>query len=127
LILNDILEWAIGAFGISLGPRLPASQLEVVFSLDLERAFPQLAMISQRLLAHNRALNPEFAAAQTPTIHFSGVTISPDPDGPPLACDFRLERRDKQPYKSNLYFAQAPMGTEEHKRLLVDLEAELQG
>lgn len=124
-VLDDLLSWATDALELTRGPRLYASQLEVRLNIDLRRTFPQWAVVADRIAQFNRTINSQFEFHR-PDIHFAAIALNPDPAGSALACGFRLERREGQPYAENLYYAEAPMSTAEHIRLLAELQDSLQ-
>ena len=56
----------------------------------------------------------------------SGFMLSADGTASNLApVSFTIERRAKQPFKNNLYYSTAPLRTNDHIKLLEDIEASI--
>jgi len=131
-VLTDLIDWWNGSpFGAEdemspLAPRYYVSHLEVSFDNLFDRAFsrlePVIGVLNSTIAKYAQwNHDPPLASA----FRVQGVSLLIDPAHVSLPCDFRLERRAGWAYDAGVYFAQAPLGTDDHIIALAELEKAL--
>jgi len=131
-VLTELIEWwnnspyaAVSGL-LPLEPRYYVSRLEVSLDNPLDRAFSGLERVST-LLNSTIAKYAKWNFTPPPVSSFrvESVSLVIDPTRVSLPCDFSLERRAGLPYDEGVYFAQAPLGTDDHIIVLAELEKAL--
>lgn len=120
LVLDDLLSLSAEVLKRSQTRRIYISQLEVEFQPALDvlwRGPERLAQSIAEMLS--RYLDDE--APKVP-FRLSSIALQTDPKERALPCDFRIERRLKMPFETNLYFCQAPLRTPDHLFALEQVE-----
>ncbi len=121
LFLDDLISWAKDEFPkIELvGPRYYLSQMEVQLNTPLENYAPQFIPIGERLTSLLSSYGIE-----VPRYEVTAIQLNFDQVGklPPQPGIFFIDRRLNVPYGDNVWFAQAPLKTEDHKALLRELD-----
>ncbi len=124
LILDDLAHWAKSEIRdlTLLRPRLYVSQLEIQAAFAVENYAPAFGSLGQRISTFLTDYGSDISPYQV-----SAVTLNFDQIGkvPPHPGFFQIERRLNAPFKDNMWFAQAPLKTNDHIALLDDLEVGL--
>lgn len=125
--LDDVLDWASSAFGVTYVTRLPVSRaytstVEVETNASVGRYAAGLTEVASLLTSMldqaGFEMSPyEFTALIATTDPTKTTTIQPG--------RFVFERRAGRSFDSNVYFSEAPVSTENHMLLLERLEAVL--
>jgi hypothetical protein len=122
-ILESILEWAHGQFGLQFEPIKPGiahgSQLEVRLEKSLADLFPMLSAVGEAI---SENLDPWWGTKLSfePAHLNFWADKSKYPLVPPQG--FRLERREGIPFEQMVYYSEAPMSTDKHIQVLTTLE-----
>lgn len=129
VVLEDVLQLGADVIQPADGRHHYASQLEVDFeSTHMEWLSPVIGNLGVRmaeLVASYDAAAP--AGAFAPAFRFSALHMATDPTQFVLACDFRIERRERVPFSANVYFAQAPLRTADHIAILQRMDEAVLG
>ncbi len=128
LFLNDVIGWAFKAFGSTIIEGSPIqyaynSHIEVSFLKSLTPLFDKISTLNKRVTS---ALT-SYGSITPPSYQIAGFSLHCDLTNmaPPRPGAFTFERRAQEPYSSNLYFSSAPLKTEDHLKLLEELEKTL--
>lgn len=123
LFLEDILKWSptpLGPVFSEISPRrVYINQLELTLDTPLEHCCSMAFQFGQTLSGLFEAYGYEQGF---PRFQVYSLGMTPDPALLRLACEFRIERRVGVPYESNVYFAQAPLRTADHIKMLEEFE-----
>lgn len=104
----------------SLQRRMYISQLEATLEAPLETLLPSIDQLGAALATMmNRYLDE---AAPVVPFRLAGIGLVTDPGERVLPADFRVERRQGAHFDTNLYFAQAPLRTDDHGVALQQFE-----
>ncbi len=122
--LDDVMDWAPKEFRSRILKDPPmrysyGSHVEVEFFGSLDLMFPLVNSLNKQMVDNLRrygSLPPEY--------EFSGFSLQCDTvkAGSPTPGAFIFERRAQHPFSSNVYFSSAPLKTEDHLKLLEELE-----
>lgn len=124
LILDDALAWAAETFRLEFESIRPGivhnSQLEVrLEAKSLADLFPVLREVGEAIASNL----DDFWEARPPyeliTLNFWFDKGKVPPTAPPV---FRLDRREGTAFAENLYWAEAPLSTDNHAAVLAQLE-----
>jgi hypothetical protein len=124
--LDDLAAWLEQEFQqpskeIDPVARIYTSNLELHSDVNLAETMRALAPVGQAiweyLKSYGQAAMFEFSGIKFHTDTTQLVAIRP--------LEFIFERRADKPYRSNIYFAAAPLRTGDHAKILQDLEAVL--
>jgi hypothetical protein len=122
--LDDLSMWAIEKFELPVKEnalRTYFSQIEVVADLDIGAMFSKFLPIGRTIIQCLRS----YGQQANKNFEISGLRMHGDitqPQQPPPA-EFIFERRAGQPYDSKVYFSVAPLRSDDHMRVLNELEA----
>jgi hypothetical protein len=124
-VLQDVLDWSKSQFGVQYEALRPGlvhtSQLEIRLDKSLRQLFPALAGIGAQIAER---LNDKWWGPVVPTYELITLNFWMDetklPPFPPAA--FRLDRRKGVSFEQNVYWAEAPLRTDEHVSILEALE-----
>lgn len=127
-ILYDVLSWGANSLNFNYRPDMIKRKAYVsglLFSTDvsLNALHPKLRGIGERLSGSVADTLGHVFPYEVTGIFFGYDTTHTKPNAP----IFTLERRADVPFAENKYFSTAPLPTEEHLRLLKDIEAALKG
>ncbi len=119
--VDDLLTWAVNEFGLNqhqgiYKTKRYLSHLWVSFDRSLQ-------LINPKLSGFAKSLNE--VADGNATFELASLGFWPNPQGPAQLANFTLERSAKDPFASNRYFSGAPLQTDDHLRLLNELEKAL--
>lgn len=124
--LDDLMDWLKEEYeatelDINNSYRVYDSHLVVQLDVDLAPRMEFINFVSSQIEKQRESygLTPlEYVA--------SGFMLSADGTASNLApASFTIERRAKQPFKNNLYYSTAPLRTNDHIKLLEDIEASI--
>jgi len=117
--LDDLTTWATNEFDLPVketGTRVYMSQLEVFTELNIGMALSKFRPIGETIAkVHGGSSKP---------FELSGIRMHMDVTGitGPQPTEFTFERRAGQSYASSVYFSTAPLRTDDHVRVLDELE-----
>ena len=121
--LDDFLEWSSGALGIKFSPDQPIrnqirSQLEVTLECGIPVS-PFQYVLGDVINKVLKKTDPEI-----PPFELSALSWTCDPSARPGLVEgvFSIQRRDNEPFSSNVFFSQAPFGTAGHLAFLEQFE-----
>lgn len=119
--LNDLFDWASEAFGIDITRIYPDyfhSILELTFSETLN-SFREFHSVGEKITSFLTTYG-----IKTPGYQVTGVNLHVDPtiQVTPNLLPFTFERRAGAAFDDNRYFSQAPLKTDDHKKVLVEIE-----
>lgn len=127
--LDDVQTWGESEFGFSPNSKKGKSDsyeshLEVHIDDNLAMAFQAYSGIGQSIWECLKSYGHSPAMFEV-----SGITLHTDviqlPDAALHPIQFRLERRANNAYFANIYYAQAPLRTQDHVAVLQELEKAL--
>ncbi len=127
--LRDLADWIGGKYGLDKREILPPayqSQLEVVFGAPISRHFERLSEVGQAVTKFVTG----YGLKDCPRFEFGGFWMHFDTSKvppSPTPVRFSLERRVGAAYGENKYFSEAPLRSEDHRRVLELVEAALEG
>jgi hypothetical protein len=123
--LEDLIRWAGSEYKLDTKPVRPRayfSQVEFVLSKPLSDHFLDLQEIGQSITN----LVKGYGLEECPLFEFGGFSMHYDvakyEDLKPNPQAFAIERRVGSTYDERKYFSQAPLRTQDHKTVLVQLE-----
>jgi hypothetical protein len=118
---GELLESATKTFGLAYEPsmvhrRLYISTLIVKLDVDFHLVHPGLAAFAEKRI-------PEVLGNEsTPLFQFAGIQFWSDPNDGGVHKTFSLMPQAGKPLSEHRYFSESPFTTQEHLRLLEDLE-----
>lgn len=125
LFLDDVIQWAKSKYRASIFEHTPMkcaynSNLEVSCSKPLTTLIDKISRLNKQVTTAITS----YGSTTPPSFQISGFTLHCDLTSiePPRPSAFTFERRAGEPYSSNLYFSTAPLKTEDHLKLLEELE-----
>jgi hypothetical protein len=127
-ILQDMLNWGAGRFGLSNRPSLITRRnyvSELVFSSEMS-----LPSISPQLQSLGREITDLVSSYLGNSLPFETVGISLAIDSTEtkqLFTPFQIQRLTDTPFSQKKYYSGAPLRTFDHIRLLNQFEAAIQG
>jgi hypothetical protein len=123
LILDDFLAWATETFKlrerISPPHRTYTSAVVVAFETAVEPALGKLAQVCELL---SRSLKAAYGWDYHYNLLRFGFSVDPRTIPHLRNTAFTIERRVNAPYEENRYYSFAPLQTEEHLRVLEQIE-----
>jgi hypothetical protein len=123
-ILDDLTHWAKSEIRdlTPLKPRLYVSHLEIQAAVPAENYAPAFGSLGPKISTFLIDYGSDISTYQV-----SAITLNFDQIGkvPPHPGVFHMERRLNAPFKDNMWFAQAPLKTNDHIALLHELEVGL--
>jgi len=124
LFIQDVLKWAERDLGIvetDIPPKERHYESTLVVSLQIkeEKSFPYLANLNSSLTAYQ-----ENYGLRTFAFSFSAIQVANDPTtyGGRKPVPFTIARRVNVPFDADIYFATAPLKTDDHIAVLEALE-----
>jgi hypothetical protein len=123
IFLDSIEEWAssnLSGFK-NVGRSLYLDQLEVKFNLLQSHEY---AKVFNTIGEQVSSLLTEYGMPRITPYRFGSITMSMEPERQPALQPgvFQIERRQNIPFDENVYWAQAPLRTGDHTKLLEALE-----
>jgi hypothetical protein len=120
--MSELLAWAAQEHDLrakETGVKAYVSQLEVTASVDVSSIFSKFASLGAFLASLTKEYNEP-----VPDYRISGLKMHYDSMSIPVPrpAEFSFERRAAELYSSNQYFSSAPVRTEDHLRVLEELE-----
>ncbi|MCC6366502.1 MAG: hypothetical protein IT165_23540 [Bryobacterales bacterium] len=120
--LGDLLAGLAREFGLTYDPamirkRLYLSTLIVQLQITLDAGYPELASFAG-------AISEAVHEASSP-FRFAGISFWTEPNDAGNSKTFSLMPQAGRPFAENRYFSEAPLKTDDHYRLLEELEKTL--
>jgi hypothetical protein len=125
-LVDDCIKWAIDEFGLrpaqTIIPRQYTSTVVIDFEQSVDKVLGQIEII-KNLLSYSLKSRYEWSYP----ISLTGISFGIDPQLLPQDRNsrFSLEKRVGIPFSHNRYFSAAPLPTEEHLKLLEQIEETL--
>jgi hypothetical protein len=121
LFLDDLAEWARSILPqVELvGPRYYLSQLEVHLDSALEEPVPVFKPVGEKVSSLLQTYGISVPRYEVASVHWHCDQLGKNP---PQPAAFFIERRANIPYNESVWFAQAPLRTEDHKTMLEEFE-----
>lgn len=119
--IEQVLAWASNLIDTKLAILGYVSQIEVQFSTPLERLSSLFSDLGETLGGHL----VRYGAPAPSRFQLAWVSMITDPQKTSPPCDFRLERRQGRPFDEGVFFAQAPLRTDDHIEVLEMIDARL--
>jgi hypothetical protein len=106
---------------------VPVRKKLYVSELNVETDHRLMVMMNPKLAKLSNLLAALVPTGSATSYEAAGIAFATDPkDGAPL-INFRFERLVKTPFAENRYFSAAPVQTDDHLKLLENLEELLTG
>jgi hypothetical protein len=127
-ILDDLLQWAVDAFGLkdrtTPQRRTYTNAITCIFEKSVESGLGTLARTCDLL---SQAVKEAYGWEHKFNLHRLGFNVDPKTTPHLRATNFILERRLPNPndYTENRYYAAAPLPTAAHIQLLETIERDL--
>lgn len=125
LFIDQLIEWSASVFGTITDTENVSKTYNSIIDIELDSSI--LGRCSE--ICHGVAIGIEsYLKGYGDTnaeFHMHGLTMSVDDTktNAPIPGLFRLERKNKESFDSNLYFSAAPLRTRDHLALLEELES----
>lgn len=131
LVLNHLISLLDNHFGLRLRSSNITKHYVSNLVVEFDRAFEEYI---EKLSHIERAIN-NYRAIQFPRFKFKRLGFGSKAGGVPQAdpitmveeAEFLIERRAGRPFEQNRYFCSAPMITDEHVRVLEEIEGIARG
>ncbi len=121
--LMEVTSWAVKEFGFSIPPREKLkkgylSQIDVESDLSLISLNTKLAKFVRIIESRVKTVDGKRRQFEMGSLNF----WTEDVQTPMAPAAFRFERKHGVPFASNQYFSQAALETDEHIKLIQELE-----